>query len=144
MTNENLHQVRDEPEHYSQPTISKVIEFLRMFMPVTIAKRIVCIVILSIGVPVEESSRICGFCQKTVSSIKKKLEANEIDALFVLRGGGGRRSPLADFKSAIVEEVNQNTYQTKQQIADMILEKYGIKVTPQAVGKLLKKTELDY
>jgi transposase len=128
-------------KHISEPNISKVIEFLMLFMPITIAKRIVCIILLSIGISIEEVSQISGFCKKTVASIKMKLDANEISALFVI-GGGGRKSPLADFESAIVKEVNENAYHTKQQIADMILERYGIKITPQAVGKLLKKNEI--
>jgi transposase len=99
--------------------------------------------VLSVGLTTKEASRISGFCEKTVASIKMKLDANEIDLLFDI-GGGGRKSPLADFESAIIDEVNQNAYHTKQQIADMIVEKYGIKITPQAVGKLLKKTILDY
>ena len=118
--------------------ISKVIEFLGIFMPITLVKRIVCIVVLSVGISVEETARISGFCEKTVKSIKKKLDSNEVDTLFVI-SGGGRKSPLADFESAIIDEINQNAYYTKQQIADMIFEKHGIKVTPQAVGKLLKK-----
>jgi len=118
--------------------ISKVIEFLGIFMPITLVKRIVCIVLLSVGISAEETARISGFCEKTVKSIKKKLDSNEADTLFVI-SGGGRKSPLADFESAIVDEINQNAYYTKQQIADMIFDKHGIKVTPQAVGKLLKK-----
>jgi len=121
-----------------QRNISKVIEFLGMFMPITLAKRIVCIVLLSIGVTEEETAQISGFCKKTVKSVKKRLDANELDILFVINGGG-RKSPLADFESDIIEEINQNAYYTKQQIADMIFEKYGIKITQQAVGKLLKK-----
>ena len=118
--------------------VSKVIEFLGIFMPITLVKRIVCIVVLSVGISVEETARISGFCEKTVKSIKKRLESNEVDTLFVI-SGGGRKSPLEDFESAIIDEINQNAYHTKQQIADMIFDKHGIKVTPQAVGKLLKK-----
>lgn len=121
-----------------QSDIQKVIEFLGMIMPITLAKRIVCIIVLSVGVPIGETARISGFCEKTVKSVKKKLDSNELDTLFVINGGG-RKSPLADFESAIIDEVNQNAYYTKQQIADMIFEKHGIRVTPQAVGKLLKK-----
>jgi len=122
----------------SQGNVSKVIEFLGMFMPSTLVKRLVCIVLLSVGISEEETARISGFCEKTIKTIKKKLESSEVDALFVV-SGGGRKSPLADFESAIIDEINQNAYYTKQQIADMIFEKHGIKVTPQAVGKLLKK-----
>ena len=122
----------------SQGNVSKVIEFLGMFMPSTLVKRLVCIVLLTVGISVEETARLSGFCEKTVRTIKKKLESSEVDALFVI-SGGGRKSPLADFESAIIDEINQNAYYTKQQIADMIYEKHGIKVTPQAVGKFLKK-----
>jgi len=98
----------------------------------------VCIVVLSIGVTIKETARISGFCEKTVASIKKKLDSNELSVLFVINGGG-RKSPLADFESDIIEEITSNAYYTKQQIADMVFEKYGIKVTQQAIGKLLKK-----
>ena len=101
-----------------------------------------CIITLSIGLPVEEAARISGFCGKTVAAIEKKMALNEYDNLFTIKGGG-RTSPLADFETEIVEEVGKNVYHTKQQIADMILEKYGIKITQQAVGKMLKKKALN-
>jgi len=138
MANQNLRSERLASEHYAKPTISKVIEFPGMFMPITLAKRIVCIVVLSIGVTIEETAQISGFCEKTVASIKKKLDSNELSVLFVINGGG-RKSPLADFESDIIEEITSNAYYTKQQIADVVFEKYGIKVTQQAIGKLLKK-----
>ena len=130
--------MNDRAMQKSQGNITKVIEFLGMFMPSTLAKRIVCIVLISVGISAEETVRLSGFCEKTVKTIKKKLESNEVDILFVV-SGGGRKSPLADFESAIIDEMNRNAYYTKQQIADMIFEKHGVKVTPQAVGKLLKK-----
>ena len=141
MKNQNQNEARKKDEHYSNTMILKVIEFLGMFMPITLAKRIVCIIVLSIGVSKEEAARISGFCDKTVSSIKKKLDSNELDTLFVINGGG-RKSPLADYETAIIDEITNNAYYTKQQIADMVFEKYGIKVTQQAIGKLLKKREL--
>jgi len=125
-------------EDYSKTNISKVLEFLRLFMPITLAKRIICIIVLSIGVSTGETARISGFCEKTVKLIKQKLDSKELDMLFVIKGGG-RKSPLADFESAIIEEINKNAYFTKQQIADMVFEKYGVKVTQQAIGKMLKK-----
>ena len=141
MKNQNQNEARKKDEHYSNTMILKVIEFLGMFMPITLAKRIVCIIVLSIGVSKEEAARISGFCDKTVSSIKKKLDSNELNTLFVINGGG-RKSPLVDYEAAIIDEIANNAYYTKQQIADMVFEKYGIKVTQQAIGKLLKKREL--
>ena len=143
MTEQNHDKERIVSEHNLKANIIKVLEFLEMFMPITLAKRIVCIIVLSIGITITETAQISGFCEKTVKSIKKKMDSNELSILFVINGGG-RKSPLADFESAIIDEINQNAYYTRQQIADMIFEKHGIKVTPQAVGKLLKKKELSY
>jgi len=142
MTKQKLTDEKTVHEHYSRPSISKVIEFLGMFMPITLAKRIVCIITLSIGVTIEETARISGFCEKTVASVKKKLDSNELDILFVINGGG-RKSPLAEFEADIMHEITDNAYYTKQQIADMVFEKYGIRVTQQAIGKLLKKRGLN-
>ena len=41
---------------------------------------------------------------------------------------------------AIIEEINSNNYHSHQQIADMVLEKYGIKVSLPVISRLLKKT----
>ena len=104
MTKQKLTDEKTVHEHYSRPSISKVIEFLGMFMPITLAKRIVCIITLSIGVTIEETARISGFCEKTVASVKKKLDSNELDILFVINGGG-RKSPLAEFEADIMHEI---------------------------------------
>ena len=125
-------------KQYSYPVIEKVITFLQLFMPITMAKRIICIILLTVGISVEETARISSFCTKTVKTMQKKIVANELDILFVI-GGGGRKSNLAEFEADIVDEINQNPYHSKQQIADMIQERYGIKITPQGVGKFLKK-----
>jgi transposase len=132
----------EESMEYSFSTITKVISFLQMFMPETLAKRIICIVLLAVGISPKEVAQISGFCTKTVTKIKNKMDKNETDGLFTIKGGG-RKSILAEVETEIVNEVLQNQYHGKQQIADMIQEKFGIKVTPQCVGKLLKKTASD-
>jgi len=141
MTTENMKPNKVESKHYSYPIISKVIGYLSMLMPETVAKRIVCIILLSIGIYVEEVARISGFCEKTVKSIEKKVKSNNIDILFVI-GGGGRKGSLSDLENDIINEINQNTYHSRQQVADMIHDKYGIKVSAKTVGKLLKKRGL--
>ena len=138
MTTETMGQDNPVCKHQSESNISKVLGFLSILMSITIAKRIVCIILLSIGITVEETARISGFCEKTVKSINQKVESNDIDVLFVI-GGGGRKGILSGLEKEIVDEVNQNTYHTRQQVADMIFNKYRLKVSPQTVGKLLKK-----
>ena len=128
-------------EHYAKANITKVIAFLRLFMPETLAKRIICIVLLAVGIASGEVADITGFCEKTVKSINKKMNADNFDSLFSI-SGGGRKSKLTNIEKAIVEEVEQGEYHSKQQVVDMIQEKHGLKTSLAAVGRLLKKTQL--
>jgi transposase len=119
-------------------TIIRVIEFLSMFMPVTLAKRLISIILLSVGVPNGQAAQMTGFCNKTIKSVQKKLIEGEINDLFKINGGG-RKSKTADVEQAVAGEINSNQYHSRQQIADMIYEKHGIKISVNAVGELLKK-----
>jgi len=83
-----------------------------------------------------------GLCDKSVRVLRKKAETGDMEGLFEIKGGSGRKAKLKNVESAIVEEVNKNTYHSRQQIADMIMEKHGISVSLPAVGRLLKKTGL--
>lgn len=123
-------------------TITRVINFLCMFMPKTLAKRVVCIILLAVGVPNEKIAEMTGFCDKTVKSVQKRLNEGDINGLFKV-GGGGRKSKTADVEKAIVDEINNNQYHSRQEIADMIYEKHGITLSVNAVGELLKKTGLN-
>jgi transposase len=67
------------------------------------------------------------------------MNAENFDSLFVI-GGGGRKNKLTSIEKAVVDEVDQGEYHSKQQVVDMIQEKYGIKTSLAAVGRLIKKT----
>ena len=58
-------------------------------------------------------------------------------------GSGGQKGRLSDIEAEIIKEVDENDYHSQQQIADMVLERYGIKVTQPTISRLLKKTELN-
>jgi transposase len=134
MTTSNVRQ-----GHYAKANIAKVIAFLRLFMPETLAKRIICIVLLAVGIPSDEVAEIAGFCDKTVKSISKNMSSDNFDSLFMIRGGG-RKGKLTNIEKAIVDEVENGEYHSKQQVVDMIQEKHGLKTSLAAVGRLLKKT----
>ncbi|MDR1147157.1 MAG: IS630 family transposase [Spirochaetaceae bacterium] len=55
------------------------------------------------------------------------MNSGNIDDIFVAGHGSGRPGKVEGFENAIVEELEKNNYHTRQQIADMILEKFGIK-----------------
>jgi transposase len=125
----------------SKKIIESIMKFLGLFMSKTLVKRIVSMVLISLELPNEKVTELTGLCDRSVRGLKKAMKNGEIESQFVVRGGG-RKSKLVGFESAIIEEIQKKDYHTKQQIADMILEKYGIKVSVDTVGKLLKKTEL--
>lgn len=43
----------------------QVIEFLQLFLPVTLAKRFIAIILLAIGMPVKDAVKLTGLCKKT-------------------------------------------------------------------------------
>jgi len=125
----------------SKKIVEKIMKFLELFICKTLVKRIVSMLLLSLEIPDEKVTEITGLCNKSVRTLKKAMKNGEADKLFVV-GGGGRKGKLADVETDIVEEIEKKDYHTKQQIADMIAEKYGIKVSVDTVRKLLKKTGL--
>lgn len=44
----------------------QVIEFLQLFMPVTLSKRLVAVILLAIGIPVREAMGLAGLCEKSM------------------------------------------------------------------------------
>jgi transposase len=126
----------------SDQIINRVINFLQLFICQTLAKRIISMILISLGLPNARVTELTGLCDKSVRTLKKELESGSIDSLFHV-GGGGRHSKMKDVEKAIVDEINQNNYHSHQQIVDMVQEKFKINVSTEAVRKLLKKTALN-
>jgi transposase len=118
--------------------IDKVLIFLRLFICETLAKRVMGIVLIAAGLPESRVAELIRLCDKSVGTLKTRLDNEELDSMFHI-AGGGRKRKLADFEGAIAEEINNGTFHSHQQIADMIHEKYGIKVSQPVIGRLLKK-----
>ncbi len=57
-----------------------------------------------------------------------------------LKEGRGRKGKAADVKEQILAEVEKGNYHTRQQIADMVEEKFHISMSVSAIGRFLKKT----
>ena len=121
------------------PVINKVLAFLKLFVCETLAKRIVGMVLVAVGVPDDRVAELLGLCDKSVKALREGIEGGEIDGMFHV-AGGGRKRKLIDAEESIIEEISSNNYHSHQQIADMIHEKYGIKVSLPVIGRLLKKT----
>jgi transposase len=120
--------------------VKAVVQFLQMFMPETLAKRIVGVILIAIGTPNEQITELTGISDRSIWRAKKAMNSGNVDDVFVLGRGSGRLGKAKGFEDEIAEELEKNNYQTRQQVADMIYEKFGITMSVSAVGKLLKKT----
>jgi transposase len=120
--------------------MAAVIQFLQMFMTKTMAKRIVGLVLIAAGVPNARIIEWVGASERSVWNLKKAIITGDIDRLFIEGHRSGRPGKAKGIESAIVEELEKNDYHTRQQVADMIFEKFGISMSVSAIGKLLKKT----
>ena len=120
----------------------KIISFMCMFMCETLAKRIVSMILILAGIPNARVTELSKLCDRSVRSLRKDLKTKEIESLFIVKGGG-QKSKVKDVETEIIDEIEKNNYTSRQEIADMIYEKFGIKISVWAVGRLLKKTKLE-
>jgi hypothetical protein len=120
--------------------IKAIVHFLQMLVGKALAKRIVSLVLICADIPHARITEATGLSERSLWMLKKSIHSGDIDALFVVGHGGGRTGKAKGFETAIAEELEKNNYHTRQQVADMILEKFDIKISVSAVGKLLKKT----
>ena len=125
----------------NQIIIAIIIGFLQLYMCETLVKRIVSLVLIAVGVQNTRITELTGLCDKSVRTLKKEAASGKIDSLFNV-GGGGRKNKLHELESDIIEEIETNNYHSRQQIVDMIYEKYGIKTSISAVSRLIKKNEI--
>ena len=121
--------------------VRKIIEFLQQFMPKTLAKRVVAMVLLSVGLPTSYVTDLTGLCDRSTRGLLKSMQEENIESLLSIRSGSGRKSKTSGIESEIVAELEKGNYHTRQQIADMIEEKFHVRVSVATVGRLLKKTE---
>jgi transposase len=119
--------------------VTMIIEFLKLFMCETLAKRVVSIILILAGTPNKQVTILTKLCDKSVRVLKSKLEKGETEGLLQV-GGGGRKRKLIDVEHAIINEVNEGTYHTHQQITDMVVKKFRLKVSTDTIRRLLKKT----
>lgn len=120
--------------------IKKVIEFLQLFMPLTLAKRVVAIVLLAAGVPILRVTELSGLCDRSTRGLLKSLREGDTPGLLAIKRGSGQRSKTSGLEAEIIAEIGRNNYHTRQQIADMVQEKFHVQISVATVGRLLKKT----
>jgi len=91
----------------------QVIEFLQLFLPVTLAKRLVAIILLAIGMPVRDAVWLTGLCEKSMWTLKKQLREQSVSDLMVIKSGSGRRGKFAGIEGQILAELDSGNYRTR-------------------------------
>ena len=136
---------RTMPENERQLITLKIVDtissFLQLFVSPIIARRLISAILIIGGARSGEVTRLTGLCERSVRNLKNQLVTGNTDGLFDVSSGRGRKSKFKDIEAQIIEEIEKGNYQTLQQIADMVYEKFGVKVSIMAVSRLLKKTK---
>ena len=117
-----------------------VLSFLGLFLPKTLAKKVVCTILLVAGAPVARAVLLSGLTERCVRDIGRSVRSGKLNNVLASRQGSGRKSKTSAMEEEIIAEVSRKDYHTLQQIADMIKEKFQIVLSLPSVSKLLKKT----
>ena len=132
---------QEERQLISLNVIKAISSYLQLFISPVIARRIISTILIIAGVRSSRITELTGLSERGVYDLKKQLMSNDLGTLFEIKAGRGRKSKIKDIESQIVEEIEKGNYQTLQQIADMIQEKFGINVSLMSVSRLVKKTK---
>ena len=115
-----------------------VISFLSIFMPITLVKRVLSLVLIAVGLDNQNIHRLTGYGDSTIRKLRSDMRKKSISELLVIRGGG-RKAKSDGIENDILNELEKGNYHTQQQIADMVKEKFNVTMSVSAVSRLLKK-----
>lgn len=132
---------QEERQLISLKMIKAISSYLQLFISPVIARRIISAILIIAGVRNPKITELTGLSERGICDLKNQLMNDDVDNLFEIKAGRGRKSKIKDVESQIVEEIEKGNYQTLQQIADMIKEKFEINVSLMSVSRLVKKTK---
>ena len=121
--------------------VKAISSYLQLFISPVVVRRIISALLIVAGIHSTDITELTGLSERGIRDLKNQLLDDNIDSLFEIKSGRGRKSKLKDIEKQIIEETEKGNYQTLQQIADMVKEKYGISVSIMAISRLLKKTK---
>lgn len=130
----------EERRLISLKIVESISSYLQLFISPLIVRRIISAILIIADVRNARITELTGLSERGIRDLKNKLLEEDANSLFEIRSGRGRKPKLKDQESRIIEEIEKGNYQTLQQIADMVYEKFEIKISLMAVSRLLKKT----
>ena len=133
---------QEERQLISLNVIKAINSYLQLFISPVITRRIISAILIIAGVRNPKITELTGLSERGICDLKNQLMNDDVDNLFEIKSGRGRKSKIKDVESQIVEEIEKGNYQTLQQIADMIHDKFEINVSLMSVSRLVKKNEI--
>ena len=122
--------------------IEVVMSFLQVFIPETTARKLICVILIAAGMSVSRISKLVGLSDRSVQSAGRAVRDGSIGNILAHKKASGRKRKTANVEDQIIAELENGNYHSRQQVADMIKEKFRITVSLSAVGRFLKKTDL--
>lgn len=119
--------------------LKQVIEYLSQFMPKTLAKRLVSIVLIAVNIPVPTIEELSVASKRSLWTLHKSIKESTVAQLMETKPGRGREGKLDCIEAEIIEELETNNYHTYQEVVDMIEDQHNVQVSRSAVGRFLKK-----
>ena len=89
--------------------VNEILLFLQTVMPLSLAKRILSIVLILAGVPNETITTWTGSCDRSVRQWRKQIETGNTSDLLVIKGGSGRKSKLSEIEPMSFSLLNTPT-----------------------------------
>lgn len=126
----------------SRACIEVVLRFLQVFIPETTARKLICVILIATGVSVSRIRELVGLSDRSIQSAGRAVRDGSIGSILAHKKTSGRKRKTVNVEEQIFAELENGNYHSRQQIADMIKEKFKITVSLSAVGRFLKKTDL--
>lgn len=130
-------------DELAQRRVMAIINWLATKVPMTLAKRLVAMLLFALGVSVEQTRVLTQLSERTVYDVRRRVKEHEPEALgemMHIEAAGGRQPKLKDVEAQIIDEVKANNYVSYRHIADMVKDKFGIGVSIWTIMRLLKKS----
>ncbi|MBR5401733.1 MAG: IS630 family transposase [Treponema sp.] len=135
MTKNQIQQANDPQGNI----VRFLIGFLTKFLPLTLCQRIAVIFFILADLPTKRICVLTGMSDKVVRKIGNDMKTLPLYSLLTIKKGSGRPCDLEKCEEQIKNELKTKNYFSRQQIADMIWEKFKVRISLSAVGKYLKK-----
>lgn len=127
-----------------------ILDFLLLFMPSTMAKRVVCIILVAAGTPIPRIVELTGLTDRSVKSLGRTMKDGDAARLLEFKGGRGRRFVTTfsgrkrynvpgamDFVTKKVPAVANDSYITATEVCDILVKiskEYGDKTVHLVLG----------